>query len=56
MSKTAGYSNTVIEYNLQLRNKLITEYGGRILSFKRDDADLKKETEDFICGIFTTER
>ena len=56
MSKTAGYSNTVIEYNLQLRDKLITEYGGRILSFKRDDADLKKETEDFICGIFTTER
>lgn len=56
MSKTAGYSSAVIEYNTQLRDRLTSEYGGQILSFKRDDTDLKKEAEDFICGIFTTKR
>lgn len=56
MSKTAGYSSTVAEYNARLREKILNEYGGRILPFERGDNKLKKEAEEFLCGIFTTEQ
>ena len=56
MSKTAGYSSIVTEYNKSLREKILNEYGGCILPFRRNDDGLKKETEEFLCGIFTTEQ
>lgn len=56
MSATAGYSGMVAEYNTKLREKLLTEFDAGILSFKRDDNKLKKEIEDFLCGIFMTEQ
>lgn len=56
MSKTAGYSSTVAEYNARLREKILNEYGGRILPFERGNNELKKEAEEFLCGIFTTEQ
>lgn len=56
MSKTAGYSSIVTEYNNRLREKILNEYSGSILPFRRSDDILKKEIEEFLCGIFTTEQ
>ncbi len=56
MSRTAGYAGSIGQLNAELREKIINEYNGKILSFRRDDAGVEEELEDFICGIFTTEQ
>ncbi|MDO4545917.1 MAG: nucleoside-triphosphatase [Bacillota bacterium] len=59
MSRTAGYAKTVVEYNKDLRRKLQETHNAKVLYFDRDagdesTAEVKKEIEEFLCGIFTT--
>lgn len=53
MAVTSGYPSSVVEYNRQLREKITEEYGGRIISFRRNDDAVIKEIKEFLCGIFT---
>ncbi|MGN0704031.1 MAG: nucleoside-triphosphatase [Lentihominibacter sp.] len=55
MSATAGYEKNLLSYNRELRKLLISKYGGKILQFKRNDENLKREIEDFLYRIFTTD-
>lgn len=55
MSKTAGYNDTMASLNNKLRQKIKNEFNGKILYFKRNDDKIKRELEEFLCGIFTTE-
>lgn len=54
MKRTVGYEKDILSYNRELRQRLIEEWNGKIIPFRRGDDRIKEEIEEFICGIFMT--
>lgn len=52
MSCQDGKTHITVRYNLELREKMLTEYGCRILQFERDNDAVEAEVTRFINKIF----
>lgn len=52
MSCQDGKTPVTVQYNMELREKMLTEYGCRILQFERDNATVEAEIIKFVNKIF----
>lgn len=52
MSCLSGKTPVTVQHNLELRNKMQTEYNCKIIQFQRDNLDVESEIRAFIERIF----
>lgn len=52
MSCLSGKTPVTVQLNFELREKMLNEYGCKILDFKRNDAAVEAEVRTFIENIF----
>lgn len=52
MSCLSGKTPVTVQYNMELREKMLNEYNCKILKFERNDPTIEAEIKDFIENIF----
>lgn len=52
MSCLSGKTPVTVQYNMELREKMLNEYSCKILSFKRNDPEVESQVTSFINNIF----
>jgi nucleoside-triphosphatase THEP1 len=52
MSCLSGKTPVTVQYNMELREKMLYEYGCKILQFQRNDTAVETEIRNFIANIF----
>jgi nucleoside-triphosphatase THEP1 len=52
MSCQDGKTPVTVQYNMELREKMLNEYGCRILQFQRNDTVVESEITEFVNNIF----
>jgi hypothetical protein len=52
MSCQDGKTPVTVQYNMELREKMLSEYGCRILQFQRNDTVVESEITEFVNNIF----
>lgn len=52
MSCRDGKTPATVQYNMELREKMLNEYGCKILQFERNDSTVENEVNKFVNNIF----
>ncbi len=52
MSCLSGKTPVTVQYNMELREKMLNKYGCKILQFQRNNAAIETEVTEFVNSIF----
>lgn len=52
MSCLSGKTSVTVQYNMELREKMVNEYNCKILKFERNDPEIESQVTSFVNNIF----